>query len=36
MEGAIFHDDSIEPAQEFNDAATFDGDLAEYSPRKWG
>lgn len=30
MEGAIFHDDSIEPAQEFNDAATFDGDLAEF------
>lgn len=30
MEGAIFHDDSIKPAQEFNDAATFDGDLAEF------
>lgn len=30
MEGAIFHDSSIEPAQEFNNAATFDGDLAEF------
>lgn len=30
MEGAIFHDDSIKPAQEFNNAATFDGDLAEF------
>lgn len=30
MEGAIFHDNSIEPVQEFNDAATFDGDLAEF------
>lgn len=30
MEGAIFHDDSIEPTQVFNDAATFDGDLAEF------
>lgn len=30
MEGAIFHDDSIEPAQEFNNTATFDGDLAEF------
>lgn len=30
MEGAIFHDSDIEPAQEFNNAATFDGDLAEF------
>lgn len=30
MEGAIFHDDSVEPAQEFDNADTFDGDLAEF------
>ena len=30
MEGAIFHDSSIEPTQVFNNAATFDGDLAEF------
>lgn len=30
MEGAIFHDGDIEPAQEFDHAATFDGDLAEF------
>ena len=30
MEGAIFHDNSIEPAKEFNNAATFDSDLAEF------
>lgn len=30
MEGAVFHDDSIEPIQEFDNAATFDGDLAEF------
>ncbi|MCD5482422.1 hypothetical protein LOB94_03800 [Lactobacillus delbrueckii subsp. bulgaricus] len=30
MEGAIFNDNSIEPAKEFDNAATFDGDLAEF------
>lgn len=30
MEGAIFHDTDIEPTQEFNNAAKFDGDLAEF------
>lgn len=30
MEGAIFHDTVIKPAQEFNNAAKFDGDLAEF------
>ncbi|MBT8853781.1 hypothetical protein BTH55_03160 [Lactobacillus delbrueckii subsp. bulgaricus] len=30
MEGAIFHDPDIEPIQEFNNAAKFDGNLAEF------
>lgn len=30
MEGAIFHDGDIEPAQEFDHAGQFDGDLAEF------
>ena len=30
MEGAIFHDSSIKPIQEFDNAGTFDGDLAEF------
>lgn len=30
MEGAIFHDNSIKPAQEFDHVRTFDGDLAEF------
>lgn len=30
MQGAIFHDGDIEPAQEFDHAGTFDGDLAEF------
>lgn len=30
MEGAIFHDSSIEPTQVFDNAAKFDGDLAEF------
>ena len=31
MEGAIFDDDdSIKPAKEFNNAATFEGDLADF------
>ena len=30
MEGAIFHDGNIEPAQEFNNASTFNSDLAEF------
>lgn len=30
MEGAIFHDTDIEPTREFNNAAKFDGDLAEF------
>lgn len=30
MEGAIFHDSSIKPIQEFDNAGTFDGGLAEF------
>lgn len=30
MEGAIFHDSSIKPIQEFNNADTFDCDLADF------
>ena len=30
MEGAIFHESSIKPAQEFSNATTFDGDLTEF------
>lgn len=30
MEGAIFHDSSITPIKEFDNADTFDGDLAEF------
>lgn len=30
MEGAIFHDSSIKPFQEFDNADTFDGNLAEF------
>lgn len=30
MEGAIFHDSSIKPIQEFDNAGTFNGDLAEF------
>lgn len=30
MQGAIFHDSGIEPAQEFGHAGQFDGDLAEF------
>lgn len=30
MQGAIFRDGDIEPAQEFDNAGAFDGDLAEF------
>lgn len=30
MCGAIFHDGDIEPAQEFDNAGTFEGDLADF------
>lgn len=30
MQGAIFRDGDIEPAQEFDNADTFDGDLADF------